>query len=393
VGEIQRPAFGPTSRRPPGRWHITAWQDKALTGVGPPLPLCGVTFGHWRRLLRAYLSEIDSPYRLRAAATTFWSIVNSACCWYEDRMYTDKVAQAKIEPPVIILGHWRTGTTHLHNLLCLDDRFAYPNTYQVLYPNTFLSTEALCSRLLGFFLPPTRPMDRVQVSFRAPNEDEYALCSMTLHSPYVGFVFPRHQATYDSLLTFRGVAEDIIAQWKAALTFFVKKLTWKYGRPLILKSPPNTCRIRLLLDLFPDARFVHIHRNPFNVFGSTCHWLWTTAPWYNLQRPRFDGLEKRVLRTYREMYEVFFRERSLIPAGHYHEIGFEDLEAKPVAQMRRLYESLGLPDFGHVEPALRRYLQSLGDYKKNALPKVSPALREEVAGEWRRCFEEWGYPM
>lgn len=392
MGEQQRPAFGLTSRRPPGRWHLTTWREKALTGICPPLPLSGITFRHWRRLLNTHLFEIDAPFRLRAAATTFWSLVNSACCWYEDRKYADQVAQTKIKPPIIILGHWRSGTTHLHNLLALDGRFAYPNTYEVLYPNTFLTTEALGSRIAGFFLPRTRPMDQVRVSFQAPNEDEYATCSMTLQSPYVGFVFPRHKKTYDPLLTFRGAPEDLVAQWKAALVLFMKKLTLKYDRPLVLKSPPNTCRIRLLLELFPDARFVHIHRNPFKVFQSTYHWLWTTAPWFNLQRPPLDGLREHVLRTYREMYDVFFEERSLIPPGHYHEIGFEDLEAEPIPQVRRLYESLGLPDFESIEPVMRRYLQSLRNYRKNALPKLCPKLREEIAARWRPCFEEWGYP-
>ncbi len=54
---------------------------------------------------------------------------------------------------------------------------------------------------------------------------------------------------------------------------------------------------------------------------------------------------------------------------------------------------LALRDFGHVEPALRRYVGSLSGYKKNALPELPPALRERIAGEWRRCFAEWGYPV
>jgi hypothetical protein len=104
-------------------------------------------------------------------------------------------------------------------------------------------------------------------------------------------------------------------------------------------------------------------------------------------------LEARILRTYKEMYDVFFEERALIPAGHFHEIGFEELEADPVAQMRKLYEALGLADFGHVEPVLRRYLASLSGYKKNRLPELSSELRRWIAGEWRRCFEEWDYPV
>ena len=93
------------------------------------------------------------------------------------------------------------------------------------------------------------------------------------------------------------------------------------------------------------------------------------------------------------MYEVFFEERPLIPVGHFHEICFEEVEADPVAQIRKLYEALDLPNFRQVEPVLRRSLESLSDYKKNILPELSPTLRNQIAGEWRRCFEEWGYPV
>lgn len=368
------------------------WRETLLTKFGPPLPLYGITFSQWRNLLRANRFDVDAPYWLRAASTTLWSIINTAHCWYENNVYGPKVANANIEPPLIILGHWRTGTTHLHSLLAADDRFAYPNTFQVTYPNTFLSTEAF-SKLGAGLLPPTRPMDNVRVSLQAPNEDEFAICGMTLYSPYAGLVFPRRQGQHDPFLTFRDVAEGVVAQWKAALVFFLKKLTWKYGRPLVLKSPPHTCRIRLLLDLFPDARFVHIHRNPYIVFQSTRHWLRIAGPWWHLQRPDLNHVEARILRTYKEMYEVFFEERLLIPAGHFHEVSFEKLEAEPVVQMRRLYEALNLPDFKQVEPALRRYLESVSDYRKNTLPELSPSLRKQIAGEWRRCFEEWGYPM
>jgi hypothetical protein len=372
---------------------MTAWREQLLTRVGPPLPLCGITLSQWRTLLRDNHFDGDSPYWLRAASTTAASIVNTAHCCYENRVFGPKVANVRVEPPLIILGHWRTGTTHLHYLLAVDERFACPNTYQVSYPNTFLCTEALSSKLGAVLLPPTRPMDNVRMSLQTPNEDEFATCGMTLYSPYVGLVFPRRQNQYDRFLTFRNVAEGIVGQWKAALVLFLKKLTWKYGRPLVLKSPPHTCRIRLLLDLFPGARFVHIRRNPYTVFQSTRHWLRAAGPWWYLQRPDLRHLEARILRTYKEMYEVFFEERPLVRAGRFHEVRFEELEAEPMAQVRKLYEALDLPDFRHVEPVLRRDVDSLAGFKKNTLPELAPEVRERIGNEWRRCFEEWGYPV
>jgi hypothetical protein len=145
------------------------------------------------------------------------------------------------------------------------------------------------------------------------------------------------------------------------------------------------------LELFPDARFVHIHRNPYDVFPSIRHTTYKVTPWLALQRPDYRELDDRIIRQYREVYDAFFEERALIPTGRYHEVGFEDLEADPVGQVRSIYEGLGLPDFAHAEPALRRYVESVAGYKKNELPALPAEMRERIGREWGRCFEEWGY--
>jgi hypothetical protein len=209
----------------------------------------------------------------------------------------------------------------------------------------------------------------------------------------MGWVFPRRAEHYDRYLTLRDASPDEVAEWKSALAWLVRKLSFKHGKPLVLKSPGHTCRIRVLLDLFPEARFVHIRRNPYDVFRSTRHWMQTGSPVWALQREDYDDLDDRTIRQYRKVYDVFFEERELIPKGHFHEIGFEMLEADPIGQVRSIYEALALPDFGHAEPALRRYLATIAGYEKNALPELSAELRSRLAQEWRKCFEEWGYPM
>ena len=171
----------------------------------------------------------------------------------------------------------------------------------------------------------------------------------------------------------------------------VGKLSWKYGRALVLKSPPHTCRIRLLLEMFPDARFVHIHRNPYVVFQSMMHLRRSASPYFNLQRPDWSGLERQVIRCYRKMYDVFFEERDLIPDGHFHEVAFEELEKDPLGQLALIYDRLNLPAFDEAEPALRACLDSLRCYRKNEYPDPPSAQCKEIALAWQRCFEEWGY--
>jgi omega-hydroxy-beta-dihydromenaquinone-9 sulfotransferase len=281
----------------------------------------------------------------------------------------------------------------LHNLLAQDDRFAYPNNYQVFYPQTFLTTEKINAKLVGFFLPKKRPQDNVTMEIQGPQEDEFALCSLTGRSCMMAWAFPRRADHYERYLTLRDAPKSEVDERKSALTLFVRKLSFKYAKPLVLKSPGHTCRIKLLLELFPDAKFVHIRRNPYEVFQSTIHTVRKVTPWWALQRPDYSNLENRTLRQYKEVYDTFFEESRLIPDGHFHEIRFESLEADPIGQVRSIYKALSLPDFGYVEPSLRRYLDSIAGYKKNKLPELAADLRLRVASEWRKCFEEWGYPV
>ncbi len=369
-----------------------AWRDTFLRYFGPRL-LGGITVGDWIRLLRDNHFAVAPSCLPRALAISWQSLPNSACRRYEHWRYGRQLREVAIPPPLFLLGHWRQGTTHLHNLLTIDPRFAFANNYQALFPHSFLTTEALVSRLMAAFLPKRRPMDNLEWTMQSPQEDEFALAVASGLSPCLGWVFPQRQEHYERYLTFRGASADEVARWRAALLRFLRKLTWKYGRPLVLKSPPHTCRLRLLLELFPQAKFVHIHRNPYAVFPSTKWTLQVNCALHRLQRARPDYLDDWVLRQYRTMYEVYFEERELIPEGNLVDIGFEELERDPIGQLRRVYKVLRLPEFGQVELALRRYVDSVAGYQKNKFSELSPALRDRIAHEWRPSFEAWDYPV
>jgi hypothetical protein len=354
--------------------------------------LCGITFRDWWQALRENRFAIDFPSWPRAAVLTAGSLLNSVYQRREDRDYGPLLKDVDVKPPLFILGHWRSGTTLLHNLLALDDQFAYPNLYEVFFPHTFLGTEEMRTDLVRGLIPQRRILDNVAQGVAMPNEDEFATCCASLKSPYMAWAFPRHHEYYDRYLTFQGVPEPEVANWKEALLQFLKKLTWKFDRPLLLKSPPHTCRIRLLLDLFPDARFVHIRRDPFTVFLSTKHLYEVLTRSLQFQRPRARDLEPAIIRRYQIMHDAYFRERSLVPSSRFHEISFEQLETDPVGQIRSVYEALGLRGFDGVLPRLEEYVGTLSGYQKNRYPDLPLALRRQLVRAWRRNFEEWGYP-
>lgn len=353
--------------------------------------LCGITFGDWCEVLRENHFAIHPAYWPRALVLTLGSVLNSYYRGREDRAFGPSLEDVAIKPPLFILGHWRSGTTLLHNLLALDDRFAFPNLYQVFFPHTFLGTEELRTNLARRLIPQTRIFDNVAQGLQMPNEDEFATCTASLRSPYMAWAFPRGHEHYERYLTFRGVADEDVSRWKESLVGFLKKLAWKYDRPALLKSPPHTCRIRLLLELFPDARFVHIRRNPYTVFQSTRHLVGVFTRSLQFQRPRPGELDASVIRSYRVMHDAFFDERHLIPNDRFHEVAFEDLEHNAVGEIRTLYEALGISGFESVLPHLDEYLGTLSDYRKNEYPELSGSIRRQLEKSWGRCFEEWGY--
>lgn len=350
----------------------------------------GMRLDVWLRQLKRQCFAVDPPYWFRALFITKMSLLTSIISRFEDRCYGARVRTVHVQQPIFILGHWRSGTTHLHNLLALDPQFAYPTLFQTLYPHTFLTSEGP-SQVFRGLIPTTRLVDNIQFGFNRPQEDEFALCNATLLSPYAGWAFPRDRTYYDRYLTLREVSPTEVEVWKEAFMLFLRKLTWKYDRPLILKSPPHTCRIKLLLELFPDARFVHICRDPYTVFQSTRHLNLFMLRATTLQKIEPADLDSAILDRYRTMYDLFFEEKKLIPQRQYHEVRFEALEEDPVGQSAQIYEQLGLGRFERIRIPLEHYLQAHSNYQKNQYPPLPPPLRHRIVQTWQRNFEAWAY--
>ncbi len=192
-----------------------------------PNVLGGLATRQWLRLLARERFRVSPLCFPRALAVSMYAPLTSLVGQYEFRRYRREIEQVEVLPPLFILGHWRQGTTHLHNLMCLDQRFAYPTTFQCCFPHTFLTTEAKASRMIAPFFPPRRPMDNVEWNLQSPQEDEFALLLTTLCSPYLAWMFPKRAEYYRQYLTLRGSSPHEISRWRDALRYFLQQLTWK----------------------------------------------------------------------------------------------------------------------------------------------------------------------
>jgi len=353
----------------------------------------GMQLGAWLRLAwenRWAVSPSRLPIALGITATSALNMFGSA---FDDLMFRQRVRRTKLAaPPLFVLGHWRSGTTMLHELLILDERHTYPNTYECFVPGHFLWTEWWVPPALRWLLPATRPMDNIPAGWDRPQEDEFALCNLGVPSPYLAWAFPNHGPVSEEYLDLVTLPDAERQRWKQTLERFVKRVALARNRRIILKSPTHTARVRTLLEIFPDARFVHIVRNPFVLFPSTIR-LWSTlsqVQGLHVMDESNAWIEEQVLSTFVRMYAQFERDRELIPPGRLAEVHFEDLVADPVREMRAIYERLELGEFDRVAPAIARFAAEHGDYRPNRY-ELPPAVANRVRRKWAPYFERYGY--
>jgi hypothetical protein len=326
-----------------------------------------------------------------AFAISIVSVINSTLRLMSEMLYRRRAERVQLEhPPLFVVGHWRTGTTWLHELLVKDERMAFPTTYQCMVPHHFLLSDRFLSPLVNWLMPKNRPMDDMPVGMNRPQEDEFALMNLGLGSPYLEWAFPNRHQRYDEFLTLQPLSAAERDHWKKIFDWFVRRLTLQNPKRLVMKSPTHTARIATLLELYPEARFVHVVRNPLDTIPSTIRTWTRMTDAMSLQIRRDPISEDRILDVFQMMYDQFERDRALIPAGRFYEIRYEDLVAEPLAAMERIYRNLDLGDFEPARPAMQQYLASIAGYKKN-VHRVPDDLKQKIATRCRAYIERYGY--
>lgn len=366
-------------------------KGKVETNTWAPHIWLGCDLFAWLRLLWLGRYSFGWKHVHLLPLGTIFALGHTFLRYAQQGFYGQRLRESSIqEPPLFILGHWRSGTTLLHELLVLDPRHSFPNTYQCFDPSHFLISENFIRKFFNWILPSQRMMDNMPVGWGRPQEEEFALALLGQPSPYNTIAFPNRGWQDGAALNLDGLPKWQKANWKRAFLRFLKEVAYRDPRRLVLKSPPHTCRIPTLLEMFPDARFIHIVRDPVAVFSSTVN-LWKKM--YRAQgmhEPTFEGLEDRVFQTFLELHQRLDDTRGLIRPDRFHELRYEDLVRDPMSEMRKIYVNLDLGEFEHVRAELERYLAENAGYERN---KFQPSAEEiaEITRRWGDVMRQYGY--
>lgn len=342
---------------------------------------------------------VETPYLPRAAVT---SLMCGACIPLHlinlPRLLPKLNATQITTPPIFIVGHWRSGTTYLHQLLTQDPRFACVSLLQCLSPDC-PSSDYFLRPLLKLLVPKTRRIDNVQISLDAPQEEDFHMSCLSINSYHHAYYFPKQiRSLFEKYVLFENFSDHDQVQkakqaWIKNYLYVLRHALTHSGEDstLLLKDPSNTARISDLLELFPDAKFIHLYRNPYHIFPSTKNLHRKFQKDYAFQSIDESVLEKHILYIYQRLMGRFFEQESKIPQGNLIHVRYEELETNPLQEVKRIYGELGISNFDGVSSNFEQHIRNQKHYQKNRYRTLTRQEIDTIYQHWNFTIDRWQY--
>ena len=257
-------------------------------------------------------------------------------------------------------------------------------------PDEILTLGSWFAPQLERALPEDRHVDKVAVTPDSPQEDEIPLANQQNLSVFHAVYFPRHfQKLFDQSVFFEGCSEEDITTWTRLVKSFAEKIQLHQGgRRLLIKNPVYTGRIARLRAIWPDAKFIHIRRNPYEVFTSTKTYYKKLLPDLAFQSFDHIDLDRFVANTFVKLMDAYQAQARDLPDDVLTEVSYERLRADPLPVLSDIYATLDLDGWEETQPRVEAYLETIADYRTNAY-KISDADKQTVDREWAAHWDAW----
>jgi omega-hydroxy-beta-dihydromenaquinone-9 sulfotransferase len=292
--------------------------------------------------------------------------------------------------PIFVLGHWRSGTTHLQSLLCKDPRHVSTTIFNFLFSDNYYLTEPWLKKPLNgicriFKVQYT--LQRLPMNLDHHAELDSAMCANCYGTAYTwGHLFPER---FESWIDHHLIVQDekCSKEWIRDYDYLIRKLSFRNkNKQVVIKSPGDTARVELLLQKYPNAKFIYIHRDPVEVFHSN-KYLWGVILKQNAFQKLSDvQVETYILDTYKKILKKYLASRDSIPTAQLAELHFDQVQKNPLGILEEVYERLGLGHFPAEE--LASYIHKNRTYRVNQYA-VSPQLQERISTEWEFSYKAW----
>ncbi len=306
-----------------------------------------------------------------------------------------QLAELPVERPIIITGFPRTGTTLLHNLLARVEGLWAPSLWQLHSPlaggddgASRAKTEALLAELYGA-APAFRGIHPMH-----PDWPDQCNCLLRKSFSTMANAFAWYVPGYVQFLTtcdMRPAYADH-RRWLKAL--LVQREAQAGARPrLALRDPFHMWHTQALLEVYPDATIIHLHRDPAEVvpsFASLCATLQSVDA-DAARRPAEIGRFCLFILS----HGLSALEKARQQAGdRYIDLSYRELVASPGAVLRELGNRLGFDGSGDAVEQAGEWLGENRQYKAGrhnySLDDfgIAPEIIDEYFASYRARFAD-----
>ena len=354
----------------------------------PISPLMGSSVLNYIKVILS--NKVDIKFYLHVFLTFLVVLLISPFQLIDKIIFFFKRNNQKKSDPIFIVGHWRSGTTLLHNLLSLNKNIGFINTYNSLFINN-IYTSFLFKTLMKITMPKERPSDKIKLDVDLPQEDEFAVSNYVNISHYNFFFFPNdYKKFYSEAIRFKN---DKSSKWLNAYYKLLERIyLYTNKSQIIIKNPSNTPRIKYLIKKYPNAKFIHIYRNPVYVYLSTYKFFSELFPSVNLQNIDDKLLHELIIYNYREMYKDYYDQKNLIPKENLIEIKFEDFKNDSLSYLKKIHKKIDLKLSKQLFSEYISYLDSQKSHKMNTY-KIDKSILDEIKKEYSNSFNKMKYDI
>lgn len=320
----------------------------------------------WRDGLAIMLDELNSspaftPYGRERVLTDATDALGRRMQVHAYIQEHPEVLDAPVERPLIVLGMPRTGTTVISYLLDQDPARRSLLHWQCVHPIPPAPTNALRTdpRCLALLEEQRKILDMVtQAKVALPHWEDAdgPTEDMFIHNQdFKGL-------SWDSFLSTSRYAEWLFHKADMTSTYEYQK---RYLQVLqstapgnwSLKMPSHSVHIEALLTVFPDARLIWAHRDPYKATGSLCN-LWKLPKGMVLHPDAIDlnAMGRNAMAQMRYHVERPLRARDRIGDERFFHMYYHEMMRDPMDVMRRLYEWADEPLTAETEARMRNWL-------------------------------------
>jgi len=332
-------------------------------------PFSSFTGSRLINFLRISLSSgIDRKYLGRYLLSLIICIILEPFRWINKLVRLPRKNDKEMDhQPWFIIGFWRSGTTLMHQLLSEDKRFYYVTTYQTIFPELMIYQKVL-KWLAGFFVPDRRPVDNMRLTLDDAQEEEIALANIFPESFYHFLYFPRYyKRIRDRSLYTAKYRPGRISYWKKMYSMVISEARRNVGGEIFLsKNPSSTFRIKELLEMYPEAKFIFLERDPYQVLSSFRLFMQQVVRGVGFQRVDDQQFNEYMVDLYLNLHEAYKSQKDLIPEQNLYEVDFKQFTTDPYNMIDRIYQQFGVPIDGEVKDQINKKLAEFANHSSGA---------------------------